>query len=232
MSDVPIQVIVAAFQEEDGAQQALATLKEAKKEKLIKIDDAAVISKDDEGKIHIKDTEDVGGGKGAGFGAVVGGVIGLLGGPGGAILGAGVGAAVGGVVAKLYDGGFNDDRLKQIGESLQPNTSAIVAVVEHKWVADLEAELQAASAEVMTAEISADIAEQLKAGGTVAYSAISSEAGQTVDRVAVSETGAEFTELNVSDEGVEMIDVVAEEVEEAADEVVDSAEDASDEAAA
>ena len=29
MSDVPLQIIVAAFQEEDAADQALATLKEA-----------------------------------------------------------------------------------------------------------------------------------------------------------------------------------------------------------
>ena len=65
MSDVPMQIIVAAFQDENEADQALKTLKEAKKEKLISIDNAAVIRKDEEGKLHIKETADMGGGKGA-----------------------------------------------------------------------------------------------------------------------------------------------------------------------
>jgi len=76
MSDVPMQIIVAAFQDENEADQALKTLKEAKKEKLISIDNAAVIRKDEEGKLHIKETADMGGGKGAGIGTLVGGAIG------------------------------------------------------------------------------------------------------------------------------------------------------------
>ena len=65
MNDVPVQVIVAAYQEEDAADQALKSLKEAKKDKLIGIENAAVIKKDEDGKLHIKETADLGGGKGA-----------------------------------------------------------------------------------------------------------------------------------------------------------------------
>ena len=46
MSDVPVQLIVAAFQEEKAAKEALATLKEAKNAGLIKIENAAVLRKD------------------------------------------------------------------------------------------------------------------------------------------------------------------------------------------
>ena len=153
MSEVPLQIIVAAFQDEGAADSALATLKEARREKLISIDNAAVIRKDDKGKLHIKETEDMGGGKGAGIGVLVGGAIGLIGGPVGVALGGALGAAVGGITAKLYDGGFKDDRLREIGKSLTPGTSAIVAVIEHRWVADLESELAEVGADVMTAAL-------------------------------------------------------------------------------
>ncbi|MCJ7658914.1 MAG: hypothetical protein MUO67_07170, partial [Anaerolineales bacterium] len=76
MSDVPVQVIVAAFKEEETADEALKALKEAKKERLIGIQDAAVIRRDEDNKLHIKETADMGGGKGTAVGGILGGVIG------------------------------------------------------------------------------------------------------------------------------------------------------------
>ena len=157
MSDVPVQVVVAAFQEEKAADEALFQLKQAKWAGAIGIQDAAVLRKDQKGKMHIKETGDWGGGKGAAAGAVVGGFIGLLAGPIG-WLGL-TGAVIGGLAAKLRDSGFSDERLKQIGGSLQPGTSAIIAVIEHKWVAELERQMAEAGADVMTEEIGADMAQ-------------------------------------------------------------------------
>ena len=68
MSDVPVQVIVAAFQDEKAAKGALKALKQASREGLIKIENAAVLRKDKKGKLHIKETHDMGGGKGAALG--------------------------------------------------------------------------------------------------------------------------------------------------------------------
>ena len=202
MTDVPLQIIVAAFQEEDAADDALKALKEAKKEKLISIDNAAVIRKDESGKLHIKETADMGGGKGAGVGALVGGAIGLLAGPLGVAAGGALGAAVGGITAKLYDGGFKDERLEEIGGSLEPGTSAIVAVIEHRWVADLERELAEEGANVMTTALAADIAEQLQKGGELSYTAISGEEGVAAGRVATTEDEAVVSGFVATDEGV------------------------------
>jgi uncharacterized membrane protein len=202
MTEVPLQIIIAAFQEEDAADQALKTLKEAKKEKLISIDNAAVIRKDDDGKLHIKETADMGGGKGAGVGALVGGAIGLLAGPLGVAAGSALGAAVGGITAKLYDGGFKDDRLRQIGTSLEPGTSAIIAVIEHRWVAELERELAEEGADVTTAALAADIAEQLQKGGEVSYTAVSGEEGFAAGRVATTEDEVVVSGFIATDEGV------------------------------
>src|SRR5258708_859139 len=81
MADIPVQVIVAAFNDLNGASQALKSLKEAKKERLIEIEDAAVLTKDADGKVKIKETADMRAGKGATIGAIAGRVVCLLAGP-------------------------------------------------------------------------------------------------------------------------------------------------------
>lgn len=181
MSDVPVELIVAAFTDENGADRALDQLKQAKKEKLIGIRDAAVIRRDVNDKLHITETADMSGKKGAGIGAIVGGAIGILFPP--SLLAAGAaGAVVGGLAARLHDAGFPDERLKEIGQALKPGTSAIVAVVEHQWVAELQQELAAQGAQVVQEAIKDDIAQQLAAGHSVAYTAIADQGTVVVGR--------------------------------------------------
>ena len=190
MSDVPVQVLVAAFQDEKGASDALSMLEQLKRERLIGIQDAAVLRKDDKGKLHIKETADMGGGKGAALGGVTGGVIGAI--AGAALAGpALVGALIGGLAAKLRDSGFDNDRLKTVGDGLTPGSSAIIAVVEHKWVDEVKRELAQAGADAMAESVSAGLAEQLEAGHDVAFTALATQegvvmAGQAGDDEAVA----------------------------------------------
>lgn len=207
MSDVPVQVIVAAFKEEETADEALKALKAAKKERLIGIQDAAVIRRDEDNKLHIKETADMGGGKGAAIGGVLGGVIGLIGGPAGVVLGGAAGAAVGGLTAKLFDAGISDERLEEIGSALKPGTSAII---EHKWVAEVERELAEAGADVLTEALRDDIAEQLAEGKEVTYSAISTDEGLATSRVAADDEAVEVSGMLVTDEGIVAGAIVAE----------------------
>jgi uncharacterized membrane protein len=198
--DVPVQLVIAAFQNEEGADEALNELKAAKWAGLIGIKDAAVVRKDQKGKLHIKETGDMGGGKGAVIGGLVGATLGLLTGPIGAV--AIAGGVVGGLAAKLRDGGFPDDKLNQLGDALRPETSAIVAVVEHKWVRELEKELEDESKEVFTQAISADIATQLAEGREVSYSALEAAGRVSIDREAVGEDQVQLDHIEASDEGV------------------------------
>jgi len=202
MSDVPIQLVVAAFNEEKAADEALKALKSAKKEKLIGVKDAAVIRRDEKDKIHIKDVRDVGGGKGSIAGGVFGAAIALLTGGAGIVLAGATGALVGGLTAKAVDMGLPNKRLKELGESLKPGTSAIVAVIEHKWVAELEAALAEEGAAVMTEALKADIAAQLEAGRDVAYSAIATDEAMSVDRVTADEEMVELSGIEVTEDGI------------------------------
>lgn len=207
MSQVPVELIVAAFQTEDGADNALKQLKAAKKERLIAIQNAAVIRRDKNDKLHISETADWGGGKGAAVGAIVGGAIGIIFPP--SLLAAGaIGAGIGALGAKLRDSGFKDDNLKEIGSALKPGTSAIVAVVEHTWVADLERELAEEGAKTVRQAITADIAAQLAQGREVAYTATSTGDAVSMSRAAVGKDSAELGNVTMTAEAMTASKVV------------------------
>jgi hypothetical protein len=91
-----------------------------------------------------------------------------------------------------YSGFFQtdlDERLRRLGAGLKPGSSAIVAVIEHTWVSELEADLQRAGAEIVVESIAADVAAQLDAGNEVAYTAIADSQGGVAARVVASPEG-------------------------------------------
>lgn len=154
---VPLQAFVAAFPDEDGASRALEQLRAIDRD-LVGIKQAAVLVRNDEGELEIKESHHAG--RGAVIGGLVGGVIGLIAGPVGWV--AAGGAAVGALAARLRDSGFPDERLKEIGEALTPGTSALVALVEHRWVLKLEEELRAEGVRYATQAVKAEVAAQLE----------------------------------------------------------------------
>jgi uncharacterized membrane protein len=123
------------------------------------VKDAAVLTRDQNQQLHISESADKGFGRGAVIGGVAGAAVGLLAGPiGWATLG---GAAVGALAARLRDGGFPDERLRQMGSGLQPGSSALVAVIEHVWLEDVERMLEEKGADLATEAVASDIAAQL-----------------------------------------------------------------------
>lgn len=207
MSDVPVELIVAAFGEEKAAKEALKELKEAKKAKLIDIVDAAVIRRDEKNKLHIQETGDLTGGQGAMFGGALGLTLGILAGPGALVAGA-AGALIGGIAAKLRDSGFSNERLAEIGEALKPGTSAIVAVVEHRWVGDLENLMAEAGADVLTEALKEEIAAQLGEGNEIAFSAVSADGVLDINKMVAGEDFIETEGVSISDSGIAVQSVV------------------------
>lgn len=202
MSDAPIQVIVAAFNTPDGASKAMADLKEGKKDGLIGIIDAAVVVKDAEGKLKVKDAKHRST-KGLITGGLVGGVLGLLAGPVGLLA---LGGGVIGALAGKIQGSDLKSEMKDIGSALAPNTSAIVAAIEHKWVDQMEAQLAAEGAQVVRDSIKEDIAKQLKAGGNVLYTVGASADATGAARIAETKDGVEVTSIHSDEDGVYLID--------------------------
>jgi len=201
MSDVPVELIVAAFGEEKAAKAALKDLKAAKRAKLIDIIDAAVIRRDEKNKLHISETGDLSGGQGAMFGGALGLTLGILAGPGALVAGA-AGALIGGIASKLRDSGFSNDRLKEIGDALKPGTSAIIAVVEHRWVSELENLMAEAGADVLTETLKEEIATQLGEGNEIAFSAVSADGVLDINKMVAGEDFIESEGVTISDDGI------------------------------
>ena len=198
MSETPVQVIVAAYPTPDGAARRMAELQEAREEGLVGIIDMAVIVKDGAGKLKITNSRRRST-RGLVTGGVVGGLVGLLAGPVGWVaLG---GGAIGALAGKVRGAPLKRE-LQDLGESLTPNSSAIVAVVEHTWVTDLQRQLAAEDAKVVHDEIKADIAAQLEAGGSVLYTAVGTGAGGGVARVTEKGGQTSATVIAADDDGV------------------------------
>jgi uncharacterized membrane protein len=185
----PVELLVAAWPEATAAGAALEELRVAKKEHLIGIVQAATVVVDADGKLRITDTKDMGPGKGAVVGGLLGAGLGLItGGVGWLLLG---GGAIGALAAKARDGGLSDVRLRELGQRMTPNSSAIVAVVELTWVADVEREFASVGADVVRESVEEDLAAQLSAGSAVAYSATEADDDVVAARTVVPGARAE-----------------------------------------
>ena len=128
------ELIVVGFDDPNEADRALTELARLQKEYLIDLEDAVVAIRGPDGKLRLKQSVDlvgVGAASGSLWGAMWGSLVGLLflnpllGLATGAALGAGAGALSG----KLADYGIDDDFIRSIGETLQPNTSALFVLL-------------------------------------------------------------------------------------------------------
>ena len=189
MSDASLQLLVAVFDGESAAEEALKTLKESQDEKLVGIQAAVAMHKDGEGQIHFKDVG-LTPGKGAAGGVLLGVVVGILTGGTGLALGA-LGALVGGLVGKKKrDSRFSADRINQVAASLAPGSSAVVVAMEPGWVVVLEEELQRLGADVLKVEIPADLAQQLEAGEEEARAMLAEQVGAALTDSEKEEDGS------------------------------------------
>jgi uncharacterized membrane protein len=172
MTDNQVQVFVAAFDNETQAGVALKDFRAMDREGSIDLIDGVVVVHGSDGKVRFEETADPSGKKWAKRGAIAGGLVGLIF-PPSIIAGAAIGAAGGGVWGKIRDKGFKDEDLKAIGESLEPGTSAIIAIAEDRVIERLETGLEgynriarhalsAEAAATITAEIEAEPEEAPK----------------------------------------------------------------------
>ncbi len=126
------EMIVIAFDGESQAELVLESLRGMEAMDVVDLKSAAVIVRSESGKVVIKETRDFDARQGAIGGAIAGGVLGLL--RGGLLKGAILGAAGGAIAGKVVDLGLEDDFLRELGDSLGPDSSAIVALVDFEQV--------------------------------------------------------------------------------------------------
>lgn len=171
MADV-IEILIAKYPDADAAEAALKKLHTAKENQGVDIMDAAVVRKDDAGKLHIHETDDVSGKRGAAVGAILGGVLGLMAGPAGLVVGAALGAAVGGGAASVIDTGIPHKQLAEIGASLAPHTAALVVLTEAGFVDFIESVIGGEDIQVINHSMDTQAANKLGHDHDVAVQAL------------------------------------------------------------
>jgi len=167
MSDQPIQVFVATFGDEVQAGQVLKDFQAMDREGSIDLIDAAVIVHTQEGKVKFEETADPNAKKWGKRGAIAGGVVGLIF-PPSIIASAVVGGGAGAIWGKVRDKGFKDEDLKEIGESMEPGSSAIIAIAEDQVIQRLEngiAGYQKIARHSVSAEAALAISAEVAEGG-------------------------------------------------------------------
>lgn len=107
------------------AQECLMAMLRLAGEEVVRIEDAAIVDKDDSGKIRLRQSRDINMGQGATSGGLYGSLIGIIGGPIGMLAGGALGAAAGGMWAKLRDIGIDDDHMKDMGERILPGENLL-----------------------------------------------------------------------------------------------------------
>ena len=105
--------------------------------------DAVVVVKDDDGRVHVRETIDPQPGRSAASGAMLAGFVGLLlGGPVGWLAGLGIGAGAGAITAKVVDLGIPDAWVDWFKDAVRPGTATVVVLADHVELPVLEAEVK------------------------------------------------------------------------------------------
>ncbi|MEO8287755.1 MAG: DUF1269 domain-containing protein [Chloroflexota bacterium] len=159
--DSSLELIIATFPDEAAAVAAYEELLEAEKEGMLLMIDVAVVNRDYQNKLHIKEEHDLKARGGALFGGGIGTIMGFIGGPLGLLVGGAAGAAVGAAAAEGSDAGMFDEKLKDLGDSLKPGASMVIVAIAHYWSALASAFLTRAGGEATTILLTDDLARQL-----------------------------------------------------------------------
>lgn len=148
-------LIVIAYDSEQTGFEALDVADRLQKRELLRLIDAAVVVKDQQGKVTIKQTlEHRKTGTAAAWGGFWGLLVGLL--FVGPILLGIVGAILGALIGKSQDLGIDNKFIQEVGDSLEPGNSALCMLV-----------LEAKEDKVLD--------EMRKIGGTVFQTSLSKE---------------------------------------------------------
>jgi uncharacterized membrane protein len=133
MADV---LVVAVFDDEKTAWDAVVTATTIAAQGQLGLHDACLVVRDGDGNVHMRETHDISTSKAGWYG----GAWGLL---GGAILGfpiavAAAGAGIGAFMARRRDLGVTEEFEAEVAHRLNPGTSAAVVLVDEGHAAEIE----------------------------------------------------------------------------------------------
>lgn len=136
------ELVCIAFKDSGTADHVLNELRSLESDYVLDLEDAVIVVRDKNGKVHIKQCVDVFGGAtshGVALGVLWGGLMGLLFmNPLAGLLGSLAGGAGGGAISLgasefglLRDYGINDNFIRALGSTISPGSSAIFLLIRN-----------------------------------------------------------------------------------------------------
>jgi len=164
MSDL----VVVGFDGLHAADEVLNKLRSFQKEHLIDLEDACVVERDEAGKVHLKQAVNLtalGAARGGSMGALWGALVGLLflNPLAGMAIGAAAGAGAGALSGSLADYGINDDFVKNLGETIPPNSSALFVLVKSVTADKVLPEIEPYKPRILKTSLSNEAEAKLRA---------------------------------------------------------------------
>jgi uncharacterized membrane protein len=152
-------LVVIGFDDEHTAFDMRAALAKLQKEYLIEMEDVVVVTKNDKGKVKLHQAVNLtaAGAVGGGFWGMLIGMIFLN-----PLVGAAVGAGAGAISGKFSDIGIDDKFIKELGETITPETSALFVLVRKATPDKVLEELKGFKGKILKTSLTADKEEKLR----------------------------------------------------------------------
>ena len=195
-------LVAIAFDKPNRASEVLVNVMHLQQEGALRLGDAVVLAKGDDGRARILETMDATPGKGALMGTWWGLLAGLFVGPL-AIVG---GAAVGAIYGKLVDKGLADDWVKQMAEWLEAGRSALLLLVTVEDKRQLLTELSRYGGELVSTDMPEPLRRELeealhaRVGGPPPASAVVGAPEEGGQRPALPEDGDVTVDRDLEDD--------------------------------
>ncbi|TYQ25243.1 DUF1269 domain-containing protein [Pseudanabaena sp. UWO310] len=153
-------LIAIGFKDEFTADEVILQLRKLQQEHLIDLEDAAIVIRNKEGGVKIKQSQEL-----VSTGALSGGFWGILLGfiffnP---LLGWAVGSIAGAVSGALTDIGIDDNFIRDVGSTIEPGTSAIFVLVRQATSDKVLEDLSKFEGKVLKTSLSNEDETKLKA---------------------------------------------------------------------
>jgi uncharacterized membrane protein len=152
-------ILAITFEDENQGMAVLQSLKHLQTQEVLKLDDAAVIVKDAEGKVQVKNLTE----SNVKGGAALGGFIGLLiGGLLFPVAGLALGLAGGALIGKSLGNGVDKKFVKDVQESLNPGNSAILFIVSQEHVGVLINALEPYNGKIFQSSFDSEVEDEIR----------------------------------------------------------------------
>jgi uncharacterized membrane protein len=141
MAKKRLEVMAAVYEDQERARTILDMLQQMHRASTITLADSTMVTKNEQGKLEIKETREVTTRKGAKRGAVITGCLAIIY-PPSLIASLLLGGTLGGLWGRLRDTGIKTGDMKEIAANIEPGKAAVFALAEPEHVPAIERALE------------------------------------------------------------------------------------------